>query len=189
MYSDSDEKVSKIYLSDPKVWISLLAIAVLCIYFNRNLIGEMFPRIFPAPADSVRGMWVGEMTITGINSVHTEPYHRKAAVYFDLQRADYYLSKYSGPGEIKVAGFAPQAMEINNLWLGTRTYPIAFETGIWTSDYKKDPKNNLISGGFEGTFSPGSLFLKRQTGVGYEMSGVFKKGTKRDYDLLIQKIP
>ncbi len=115
---------------------------------------------------------------------------REAVVRFKLGVTDSFLQKYGGDGEITVAGEAAQSIKLKDL--SPDTVPDGqtlqkFRAGLWIQPYQES-STDLISGGFHGTFQPGTLTLVRDSDLGYEMSGSLRKGSDADYKALVQEM-
>lgn len=145
----------------------------------------------PAPAASLRGEWVGHLDVSGIRDPWARDMRKGAVVRFKLGLTDSILKKYGGDGEITVAGEAARSIRVKDLWPNTPSDgehgAQKFSVGIWVQPYHAAP-NDLISGGFHGTFQAGTLTLVRDSGQGFEMAGSLKKGTDADYKALKQEM-
>ena len=159
-------------------------------FMNRDFIGGWFSHITPAPADSIRGEWVGRMQISGIYDPDLRDIQKDAVIRFNLNITDSFLKKYGGRGELTIAGEKPLAIEVRDLWPETAPDDSSFRTGIWLTGQSNNNGNDPVSGGFKGTFQPGALSLKRTINVnlGYVMQGVLHKGTDADYESLVNQM-
>lgn len=162
--------------------------AIVFIFMNRDFIGGWFSHVTPAPANSIRGEWVGKMQISGVYDPNLREIQKEAVIRFTLNVTDSFLKKYGGHGELTIAGEKPQAIEVRDLWPSTTSGDNSIRTGIWLDGPAQD--NDPVSGEFKGTFEPGALSIKRKINVtlGYEMQGVLHKGTDADYKSLIQQM-
>jgi hypothetical protein len=160
------------------------------VFLNRDFISGWFSHITPAPADSIRGEWVGQMHIYGIRDPGPRDIQKDAVIRFKLGITDSFLKKYGGRGELTIAGEKPQGIEVKDLWPQTDPGDNSFETGIWLDSYKPDDNSDPVSGGFSGTFIPGVLSLEKDNdlGGGYAMRGTLKKGTDADYESLVSQM-
>ncbi|AEU38476.1 hypothetical protein [Granulicella mallensis] len=169
--------------------VSLFAILFLVFaLMNRDLISGWFSHVTPAPADSIRGEWVGKMQISGIYDPNLRDIQKDAVIRFNLNVTDSFLKKYGGSGELTIAGETPQTIEIRDLWPETSPGDNTLRAGIWLDGPTRD--NDPISGEFKGTFEPGILSLKRTINVslGYVMQGVLHKGTDAEYEALLKQM-
>ena len=185
-FNDPDIKV--VYVR-PAVAITLLAIVILgglALAFH-EAVSDWFAGLHPAPADSIRGEWIGRLNVSALNDEYIHTINKRAVIRFTLNPTEHYLHKYGGEGEITIIGEPPQPVEIKDLWPSGKGEEQTFETGIWRVPYKEGDLSDRISGGYEGTYRPGVLTIKRQTDRGYEMQGTLRKGTDHDYKALVQE--
>lgn len=186
----------------PSTLIILLFVVVFG-YLNRDFVEGWFSHVLPAPAGSIRGEWVGKMQISGIYVPNPnpdvfvqnpQPVHKDAVIRFKLSITDSFLKKYGGSGELTIAGEKPQAIEVKDLWPEHTPGNSADDTGstLRTGIWVLGPAdgNDPVSGGFDGTFEPGTLTLKRTITVslGYVMDGVLHKGSDADYQALVNQL-
>lgn len=180
----------------PSKLVILLFIVVFG-YLNRDFVEGWFSHVLPAPAGSIRGEWVGKMQISGIYVPNPnpdvfvqnpQPVHKDAVIRFKLSITDSFLKKYGGRGELTIAGEKPQAIEVKDLWPENTPGDDTLRTGIWVLGPADG--NDPVSGGFDGTFKPGTLTLKRTITVslGYVMDGVLHKGSDADYQALVGQL-
>jgi hypothetical protein len=186
-FNDPDVKV--VYIR-PFVAITLLAIFIfggLALAFHED-VGNWIAGLRGAPADSIQGEWVGELDVSALNAEYIHTMSKHAVIRFSLKRSEQFLHKYGGDGEITIADERPLHVEVKDLWPSGTGAEQEFEAGIWIVPYRQGDLNDHISGGYEGTYSPGVLKLKRQRDRGYEMQGTLHKGTDQDYDELVQRM-
>ena len=95
--------------------VSLFAILFLVFaLMNRDLISGWFSHVTPAPADSIRGEWIGKMQISGIYDPNLRDIQKDAVIRFNLNVTDSFLKKYGGSGELTICGETPQTIEIRD---------------------------------------------------------------------------
>lgn len=151
-----------------------------------EIVASWFQGLTPPPPGSIRGEWVGVMDMPTIRNPWRQPDGRHAVLRFTLKREPDYMTKYGGTGELTIEGQPPQPIEVTHLWLPDGQQ--AFECGLWKISYKEGDLSDYLSGGFEGSFRSGKLFLERQRALGYDLTGTLHKGTDQDYDELVRQL-
>jgi hypothetical protein len=154
-----------------KPWIffgglALLVVIGLVIMFHES-VSDYFASLSPAPANSIRGEWVGVLDMPNIRDPWVRPLGKQAVIRFTLSRSDHFLNKYGGAGELVIEGQQAQPVQVTDLWL-SKTPPQNFEVGIWKVPLKQNDPKDYVSGGFEGNFKDGQLKLTRQITTGYD---------------------
>ena len=180
-------KRTTVYVSPVVAVVCIFALFVLA---THRFIAGWFSHFTPDPPTSIRGEWVGHLDISGIRDPWARDMKKGAVVRFKLGLTDSVLKKYGGDGEITMAGEAPQPIKVKDLWPDKTEdgeAPKRLEVGVWLQPYQAS-STDPVSGGFHGTFQPGTLTLVRDSGPGYEMAGSLKKGTDADYKALIQEM-
>ena len=188
--SDLNDPDIKVVFVRPAVAVTLLAIVILgglALAFH-EAIRDWVAGVGGAPASSIRGEWVGELTVPTLNDEYIHTINKHAVIRFSLKPTEHYLRKFGGDGEITIDGEPPVPFEIKDLWPSGKGAEQTFETGIWKVPYREGDLADRISGGYEGTYRPGALTLKRQPDRGYDMLGTLHKGTDKDYTSLVQKM-
>ena len=167
----------------------VLFMVILFSWLSRDMIGGLFSHIIPAPAGSMRGEWVGILTVAPGSASNPNDGKHQAAIRFKLGITDSFLEKYGGPGEITLAGGKSQPLEVKDLLLESYSQDGAFRGGIWLDTYTLDQaRTDPISGGIKGFFQPGSLTIHRDADVDYSIDGTLHKGTDQDYEQLVQSL-
>jgi hypothetical protein len=185
-YTWEDRKV--VYVNP---WIAaLFVVLVLAVlgWLNRDIVSGWFSRVTPAPANAINGEWVGTMQIYGIHDPFLRDIHKDAVIIFNLHITDSIVKKYGGKGELTIVGEPPRPIKISDLWSSDRESSVKFDAGLWLVPYHQGDKGDLISGGFSGTFKPGTLTLQRDDFEGYAMKGTLHKGNKAEYDQLVKQM-
>ena len=184
--NNPDSRAVGVSLSLPIASLVFVIILGFGLAFHEAL-GDWLASFRSAPADSLRGEWVGTMDVPDVYDPWVRPVGKQAVIRFTLSPTEHFLHKYGGEGEITVAGEAPREVKVSNLWpSGTGTQ--RFEAALTLVPYKAGDPSDLISGGFEGTFKPGALTLERQRARGYGMQGTLHKGTDDEYSMLVREM-
>ena len=180
----ADRKI--VYIS-PMVAVLLgVAFLGLLALLNRDFVSGWFSHVTPAPANSIRGQWVGHVDIAGIHDPWLRDMKKGAVIRFDLGITDSFLEKYGGHGELTIGGEQPRGIEVKGMLLDKPSGE--YEAGWWLDGYKPNDSQDLVSGGISGVFKAGSLSIKREDQVGYIMIGTLHKGTAADYAALVREL-
>ncbi len=172
------------------VGLLVLFLGAVALVFH-EIVGSYLQNLTPPPLNSVRGEWVGVVDMPTIRNPWVQPDGRRAVIRFTLKREPDFVSKYGGFGELTIEGKPAQPIEVTHLWLPddpSIRKPQAYEAGLWKRPYDEKDNADFLSGGYEGTFSPGTLVVRRQTDLGYDISGTLHKGTDEEYASLVRQL-
>jgi hypothetical protein len=181
------EKRKVVYMSPLMVGLCVLVVAVFLLWMNRDFVQGWISHVTPARQSELRGEWVGPLEIDGIHDPFLRDMKKKAVIRFNLKMTDSVLGKYGGRGELMIAGEKPLPIEVRDFRPQSNPRDGTYRTGIWLDSYTPG-KQDDISGGFTGSFEPGSLSIERDTQEGYLMKGILRKGTDADYDTLVKNM-
>lgn len=188
--SDLRDPDMKVVFIRPAVAITLLAIVILgsLAFAFREVLRDRVADGVGAASSGIRGEWVGELNVLTLDDEYIHAINRHAVIRLSLEPTAHYVQKFGGNGEITIEGDSPVPIEIKDLWLSGKGAEQTFESGIWKAPYREGDLTDRISGGYDGTYGPGTLTLKRLPGRGYEMQGTLRKGTDQDYAALVQQM-
>lgn len=185
---DGNDPNVKVFHLGPLGFVALFAsilVLTLGIAFHETVRGWFAGS--PGKSGDLTGEWVGELDMPTMSDSYIRPLHKKAAIRFTLGRTEHFLTRYGGKGQLTIQGEPAQPIEITNLWLASPDSG-SFEAGLWKDPYRNGDPADYVSGGYEGSYSNGTLAWKRQSDVGYAMAGTLTRGTDQDYARLVQDV-